>query len=171
VRRINEPFSSGLALIGMSKVAAFPHRYTVRLTGGQVEASPRAPILAGPPPQFGGTDTVWSPEDLLVAAVLECLWTTFNAYSRRDGLTPRHFSGTGTAVLERGTQAAPVPSFSSITLHVDLVVAPGDEERGLRLLHTAEQNCIISNALRVPVTLEATVTAAQDETLSSGSPS
>jgi organic hydroperoxide reductase OsmC/OhrA len=136
------------------KIAPFPHRYTVRLVDRQLVAPPRAPIAAGPPPQFGGRDSAWSPEELLVAAVLECLWTTFDAYARHDALAVHDWSGTGVAVLDKGS---PVPVFTSITLRVELMVAPGDEERARRLLHTAEQRCIISNALRVPVTLEAIV--------------
>lgn len=143
----------------MSKIAPFPHRYTVQLSDAQLQAAPRAPIAAGPPPQFGGEETRWSPEELLVAAALECLWTTFEAYARRDKLAAR-FSATGTAVLERGTADAPIPAFSSIALHVELGVAEGQEEAARRLLATAKDRCIISNALRVPVTVEATVVRA-----------
>ncbi len=135
----------------MSTIAPFPHRYTVRLVDRQLVAPPRAPIAAGPPPQFGGSDSAWSPEELLVAAALECLWTTFEAYARRDALAVQDWSGTGVAVLDKGS---PVPRFTSIALRVELVVPAGDEERAHRLLQTAEQRCIISNALRVPVTLE-----------------
>lgn len=144
----------------MSKIAPFPHRYTVGLTEGQLVAPPRAPIAAGPPPQFGGSDALWSPEELLVAATLECLWTTFAAYARHDQLDVRSFSGQGSAVLEKGTATAPTPAFSSITLAVEVVVPVGEEERARRLLQTSEKRCIISNALSVPVVLEATVRAA-----------
>ena len=140
----------------MTQIAPFPHRYTVRLEHRQLVAPPRAPIAAGPPPQFGGSDMVWSPEELLVAAVLECLWTTFEAYARHAHLEIQDWSGTGTAVLEKG---APIPTFSKIVLAVELVVAAADEARALRLLETAEQRCIISNALKVPVKLDASVRA------------
>jgi organic hydroperoxide reductase OsmC/OhrA len=135
----------------MSKIAPFPHRYTVRLADRQLLAPPRAPIAAGSPPQFGGSDSVWSPEELLVAAALECLWTTFEAYARHDALAVHSWSGTGVAVLEKGS---PVPKFTSITLRVEMVVAESDVERARRLLQTAEERCIISHALSVPVTLE-----------------
>jgi organic hydroperoxide reductase OsmC/OhrA len=140
----------------MSKIAPFPHHYTVRLADRQIVAPPRAPIAAGAPPQFGGSDEVWSPEDLLVAAVLECLFTTFEAYARHNNLEVGRWSGTGTAVLEKGS---PVPAFSSISLHVELVVAEADIERARELLMTAEQRCIISHALKAPVHLDATVLA------------
>jgi organic hydroperoxide reductase OsmC/OhrA len=141
----------------MSRIAPFPHRYQVRLADGTLHAPPRAPIAAGPPPQFGGSDQVWSPEELLVGAALACLWTTFEVFARRDELAVQQWSGTGDAVLER---APGVPVFTSLTLHVELVVGAGDEERARRLLETAEHRCIISNALRVPVTLDAQVRAA-----------
>jgi organic hydroperoxide reductase OsmC/OhrA len=141
----------------MSKIAAFPHHYEVRLADATLSAPPRAPIAAGPPPQFGGTDQAWSPEELLVAAALSCVWTTFEAFARRDQLAVQHWSGTGEAVLDR---AAGVPAFTSLTLRVELVVTAGDEDRARRLLETAESRCIISHALCVPVTLVAQVRAA-----------
>jgi len=137
-----------------AKIAPFPHRYTVRLENRQLVAPPRTPIAAGSPPQFGGSDQVWSPEELLVAATLGCLWTTFEAYAHRDGLAVERWTGTGVAVLDRGPG---VPVFTSLTLHVELVVAAGEEARARRLLESAEHRCIIANALRVPVTLDATV--------------
>lgn len=141
----------------MSTIAPFPHRYTVTLADRRLVAPPRAPIALGAPPQFGGSDEVWSPEEMLVGAVLECLWTTFEAYARHNTLEVKSFGGSGVAVLEKGS---PVPRFTSITLSVDVSVAAADEERTRKLLETAEQRCIITNALNVPVTLQATVRAA-----------
>jgi len=141
----------------MSTIAPFPHRYTVTVDRGFLSAPPRTPIAIGPQLQFGGTDERWSPEELLVGAALECLWTTFEAYAHRDGLPVSGWLGTGVGVLDKGT---PAPVFTSITLSVALSVAPGDEERARRLLATAEQRCIISNALKVPIIVDVTVRAA-----------
>jgi len=139
----------------MPKIAPFPHRYEVRLADGRLMAPPRAPIAAGAPPQFGGSDQVWSPEELLVGAVLECLWTTFEAYARREALEVRGWSGTGAGVLDRGPGG---PTFTSIMLSVELAVAAHDEERARRIMATAE-DCIVSRALRAPVTVQVTVRA------------
>ena len=138
----------------------FPHRYVVTLKDNRLQAPPRDAIALGPPPQFGGTDRAWSPEELLVGATLECLWTTFAAFAKRDGLGVIDWSGTGTGILDRGQ---PVPAFTSITLAVELRVAPGDEDRARRILEKAEKNCIISNALRVPVKLEMMIVGAPTE--------
>lgn len=133
----------------------FPHRYRVTLSNQQLLAPPREPIAAGPPPQFGGTDRVWSPEELLVGAVLECLWTTFEAFARRERLEVHDWTGTGEAVLDRGAR---MPVFTSITLSVAMTVDAGDEARARRVLDKAEQSCIISNALAVQVQVAANIT-------------
>ncbi|HET7503110.1 MAG TPA: OsmC family protein [Kofleriaceae bacterium] len=138
----------------MTRPAPFPHRYSVQLAGAQLLAPPRQAIAAGPPPQFGGTDQVWSPEELLVAATLECLWTTFEAFARRDALTVHEWSGSGVATLDRSPSG---PAFTSIVLTVDVSVSAGDEALARRVLASAEKHCIISNALRVPVVLEVNV--------------
>ncbi|HEU4730662.1 MAG TPA: OsmC family protein [Kofleriaceae bacterium] len=135
----------------MTQTAPLPHRYTVSFTGGQLLAPPRAAIAAVPPTEIGGTDPVWSPEELLVAAALESLWTTVEAYAHRDALTMRDWSGRGVATLDRGPSG---PTFTSIVLTVDFSVAKGDEVRARRVLASAERHCPISNALRVPVVLE-----------------
>jgi organic hydroperoxide reductase OsmC/OhrA len=133
----------------------FPHHYRVTLANRQLLAPPRVPIDAGPPPQFGGDEHRWSPEELLVGAVLECLWTTFEAFARRDKLQVNDWTGAGLATLDRGPH---VPVFTSIALAVSVRVAAGDEERARTLLRKAEQQCIISQALNVPVIVDVTVT-------------
>ncbi|MFW6052139.1 MAG: OsmC family peroxiredoxin, partial [Myxococcota bacterium] len=67
----------------------FPHTYRVSLTGRDpqqgcgVLASDRAPeLVSGPPPQFEGKDTWWSPEQLLLGALATCQMTTFFAIAR-----------------------------------------------------------------------------------------
>lgn len=138
----------------MAKPAPFPHEYTVTLENRQLSAPPRAPIAVGAPLQFGGSNEVWSPEELLVGAALECLWTTFEAYARHDRLELSGWRSSGVGVLDKGPTG---PVFTSLTLSVEITVAAADVERAQRLLDTAEKHCIISNALRVAVTLQGTV--------------
>ncbi len=135
----------------MPKPTPFPHHYTVKLEDRRLAAPPRAPIAVGAPPQFGGSDEVWSPEDLLVGAALECLWTTFEAYARQDQLEFSGWRGTGSGVLDKGPTG---PVFTSITLAVEMTVAAADIERARRVFDTAEKHCIISNALRVAITVQ-----------------
>lgn len=132
----------------------FPHRYIVELRGDQLVAPWRPPIPLGPPPQFGGSVRVWSPEDLLVGAVLECLWTTFVAYAKRAELHVERWWGTGVATLDRGPRG---PMFTSIELTVDLMVPGPEIERAREVLVMAKAHCIVGNALNVPIELHANV--------------
>ena len=135
----------------------FPHHYRVSFTAGQLLAPPRAPIAAGAPPQFGGDEHVWSPEELLAGAALACLWTTFQALARRDKLEVAAWDGQALAVLDRGL---PVPVFTAITLTVAIRVAAGEEDRARALIAKAERQCIVSFALKTPVAIDVTVTPA-----------
>lgn len=141
----------------MSAIAPFPHRYAVTLSDRQLSAPPRTPIAAGAPPQFGGSDAVWSPEELLVGSTLLCLSTTFDAFARRESLAVGEWRGEAVGVLEKGPGG---PAFTAIDLRVAITVGAGDEERCRRLIAMAEKHCIISHALRCPVRVEATVRAA-----------
>lgn len=129
-------------------IAPFPHLYDVALSeASSLSAGPRPPIATGPPPQFGGSEQVWGPEELLVGAVLACVRTTFDAYAK--GM-PAVWRGTAKGTLVKGRQG---PEFSSIHVHVDLEVDAGNEERAKAILERAERDCIISRAVKAPVEL------------------
>lgn len=138
-------------------VAPFPHRYSVTLDHDTLTAAPRAPIPVGPPPQFGGVDTVWGPEHLLIGAALSCLKTTFDAYARRERIAIHAWRGTATGVLAKGREG---PVFTSIDLEIELVTDPGGEARAEAVLAMAERSCIVSRALSAPVHVTSKITAA-----------
>lgn len=139
----------------MSVIAPFPHEYTVSLADGLLMSEPRPAIPAGAPPQFGGVDTVWSPEELVVGAVLLCIKTTFDAYAKHASLEFHNWSGKGLGILEKSASG---PTFSSVQLQLQFQVAAGDEEKARKLLGTSERHCIISQLIKAPVTIEASIT-------------
>ena len=130
------------------RIAPFPHRYIVKLEGNRLHSLPREMIHVGAPPQFGGSDLVWSPEELLVGAVLACFKTTFDAFARRDALEIGDWSATATGVLEK---TAAGPRFAELDLHVTIAVDPTLEDKARTVAAVAERNCIVSHALRCPV--------------------
>ena len=148
--------SSGPPLARLGGMEPLPHRYIVSLFDGSLRAPPREPVVVGAPPQFGGNDRVWSAEELLVGATLTCLWTTFEAYARRDGLAVRHWDASGVGVLDHGS---PVPVFTMIELDVHVEVDDGQEERARALLAKAEAHCIIARTLRTHVVTKASINA------------
>lgn len=139
-------------------IAPFPHRYIVSLDNDRIHALPRESMRVGPPPQFGGTDDVWSPEDLLVAAVLTCFKTTFDAFARRDSLDVRNWRASGTGVLDKGKGG---PVFTEIAIHVSFETT-SQEADARKVLAVAERNCILTRTVTCPVHVEASVLAAPD---------
>ncbi|HZJ63793.1 MAG TPA: OsmC family protein [Kofleriaceae bacterium] len=135
-------------------IMPFPHRYSVTLSDALLTAEPRPAIAVGAPPQFGGTDEVWSPEDLLVGAVLLCVKTTFDAFARKAGLAIHSWIGKATGVLDKGSAGA---TFTSVRIELDIETDSGAESRVRDLLGPVERACIISRAIRAPVDIVARI--------------
>ena len=109
----------------------FPIEYDVEvekaaLSPQLVRAPHRPEIAAGPPPDFGGSDTWWSPEHMFVAAVASCFVATFESAARAADLPLGALRCRAKGMLGRLPDGV---SFTSIHLLVDLHVVPDDVER------------------------------------------
>lgn len=140
----------------------FPHRYRIDVIGdgahARLDASGPPAVVGGAPPEFDGDADVWSPEQLLLASVGLCLFTTFRAIAARGAapMTGYSFQDRVEGILAKTAQG---PRFSEITHHVELRVAAADRERAAQLLATAERHCIISNSLNMPVRVVSAVSS------------
>jgi organic hydroperoxide reductase OsmC/OhrA len=127
----------------------FPLR--VEWTGGrrvaaQVEGKP--PIEIEPPPVFRGTDpAAWSPEDFLVAAAASCLAVTFTGLAERAGLEYAELAVDADGVCSRRDDGR----FGFSRLELRLAVASDAPEEARRLATQAEEDCLISASLALPV--------------------
>jgi organic hydroperoxide reductase OsmC/OhrA len=104
------------------------------------------------PPQFGGCEGRWSPEDLLLGAIAGCYTTTFRALAEYS-----KFEYTDLEVEVHGTirKAESGYQFDGITIHPKLTISREEEQsRGWRLLEKTKQLCLVSRALAVPQTCE-----------------
>jgi organic hydroperoxide reductase OsmC/OhrA len=127
--------------------STLPHR-RVRLT-----SDGKAPLEAATPPEFrGGTPGVWSPEDLLVAAVVSCYAVTLESIAGRRGVELRHVEVTGAGHVTRRAEGR--IGFVVIELAVEVTVTPGLEHEAERAAQSAKQACLVAHALEIPVELE-----------------
>lgn len=104
------------------------------------------------PPQFGGVDGRWSPEDLLLCAISGCFTTTFRALAEYS-----KFEYTDLEVETEGTirKAESGYAFQDIVIRPILTIASAAEQpRADRLLAKAKQLCLVSRAVAVPQTFE-----------------
>lgn len=121
------------------------------------DSAPNALHFAAPP-QFGGLDGRWSPEDLLLGAVASCFTTTFHVlaeYSKLD-YTDLEVEATGSVQKVSSGYA-----FEEITIRPRLTIADDEEQsRADRLLAKAKQLCLVFRALSVATKFEPRVQVA-----------
>lgn len=138
---------------------SFPHRYETSLKlesdrHGIISAAGLPSLVGGPPTQFGGKEGWWSPEHLLLSSANLCLMTTFLAIAEKSHLSVGGYESRAEGILDKTPEGI---VFTRITLRVSVKVGDPDKEKAERLLQTAKKYCIVSNSLKNPITLEATV--------------
>ncbi len=142
--------------------APFPHRYETSLTWKEADrseliAGDRPKIGGGSPPEFDGEDpTRWSPEHLILAALGQCLMLTWISLNKRSGIPLKSWDSAAASVLDKTREGL---VFTSLSIRVRLATSADRIDEARRLLETAKKYCIIANALKTPVSLEAEVVA------------
>ncbi|TMK70903.1 MAG: OsmC family protein [Actinobacteria bacterium] len=131
------------------------------LTRGRVRLTSdgKAPLEAAIPAEFrGGTPGMWSPEDLLVAAVTSCYVVTLRGVAEHRGLAILGLNVEGVGHVTRRAEGR--IGFVVIELRVDLTVDPASIEQAERAARAAKQRCLVGHALDVPIELELQVRGA-----------
>ncbi len=101
-----------------------------------------------PPPVFRGTDpSAWSPEDFLVAAAASCLAVTFTGLAARAGLNYTMLKVDADGIAGRRDDRR----FGFTRLLLRLQVETEQAEEARRLAKQAEETCLVSASLDLPV--------------------
>jgi organic hydroperoxide reductase OsmC/OhrA len=128
-----------------------------RRVAARVEGKPVIEIM--PPPVFRGTDpTTWSPEDFFVAAAASCLAVTFTGLAARAGLAYSELRVDADGVCGRRDDGR--FGFTHILLRLGVTTAAARERDARRFAEQAEEECLVSASLDLPVETEITVTHA-----------
>jgi organic hydroperoxide reductase OsmC/OhrA len=138
-----------------------PHHYRVGFaaspgdTAIHLTAAGLPPLDAAPPAEFGGTGEQWSPETLLMGAVASCFALSFRTVAEASKLAWRGLRCEVEGTLERQDRAMRI---TAVALSVELQIDDtGTAERAERLLHKAEELCLITNSLNAEVSFQARV--------------
>lgn len=114
----------------------------------RVEGKPAIEITA--PPVFRGNDpTTWSPEDFFVAAAASCLAVTCTGLAAPAGLA--YTSLTIEADGVAGKRGDGRFGFTHLSLRLAVETDPADEPQARRLAEQAEQSCLVSASLDLPI--------------------
>ena len=118
------------------------------------DSAPNA-IHFSAPPEFGGLEGRWTPEDLLLAAVASCFATTFRVIA---GYSKFEYTDLQVEVEGAVSKAESGYSFSEITLRPTVTIH-GEEnrDRALKLLEKTKAACLVSKALATTPVLESHV--------------
>ena len=137
-----------------------PHQYvvTARAEGAAnvIVSSDGLPDLetAGPA-QFGGPGDVWSPEDMLVGAVANCLILSFRAIARKAKLDWLTLECEAEGILDK---LDGFNQFTGFTVKATLTI-PDEQYRKKAsvILEKAEKYCLVTNSLKADSHLETDV--------------
>ncbi|MFA5059631.1 MAG: OsmC family protein [Candidatus Omnitrophota bacterium] len=98
------------------------------------------------PPEFKGHPGIWSPEDLLVAAVNSCFMLTFLHFAPREGFKITSYEAQAEGVLEIKDGIMMV---SSVKIMPKISLQPAaSSEQIHKLCALSKENCFISNSVR-----------------------
>jgi organic hydroperoxide reductase OsmC/OhrA len=137
----------------MSIVKAFRYPVSVGWRGGRMaraSAVGKTDLDLATPPEFrGGVAGVWSPEELLVASTASCLALTVAAIAdwEQVSLSTLQVDGIGHVEKRRDGRYA----FVAIELTVEIETDDESLEAARAVVRQAEERCIVTLALDVPV--------------------
>jgi peroxiredoxin-like protein len=111
------------------------------------------------PPEFGGLEGRWTPEDLLLSAVASCYTTTFHALADYSQLEYADLEVEVEGVIRKTDSGY---AFTEILIRPKLTISSdGEQTRALRLLQKAKTACLVSRALAVEQKFEPRVQAGE----------
>ncbi|MEW6741378.1 MAG: OsmC family protein [Planctomycetota bacterium] len=137
----------------------FPHDYTIELAPGTdlrtvLRVPPVGEVEGGPPPEFGGADSWWTPEHLIGSALGLCLKLTYLAIAKRARLDVRQYSSRVTTTVDRTEVGFRMTRFK---VELDVEVAAADVEKARTVADSAKKHCIVSNSIDTPIVLKVQV--------------
>jgi organic hydroperoxide reductase OsmC/OhrA len=134
----------------------YSHRAVAWWTSGRTglakcNSAPNA-IHFTAPPEFGGLEGRWTPEDLLLGAAAGCFTTTFHSIARSSKFDYIDLEVEAETTVQKAETGY---TFNDITIRAHLTV-PGEEVRdqALRILEKTRDLCLISRALATRPKLE-----------------
>ena len=103
------------------------------------------------PPEFGGPEGIWTPEDLLTSAVATCIMTSALFFIDRAKIQLRTYKSQATATMEK-TDAGLAITRIAVAVSIELEDM-AQEAATRKAVEQAERTCPLSNSLNCPVEL------------------
>jgi organic hydroperoxide reductase OsmC/OhrA len=116
-------------------------------------AAGKPDVPSSSPAVYGGDDTRYNPEELLLMSLAQCHMLTYLAIAAKKRMTILAYEDRPTGTLGIGASgAAGKMSMQEVTLHPRVTVAAGTNLADADAIHEkAHANCFIANSVNFPV--------------------
>ncbi len=122
---------------------------------GETRCEGKPAIEVATPPEFGGPEGVWSPEDLLTSAVATCIMTSALFFIGRAKIQLRTYKSTAVGTMEKTAEGLAITRIAiEVSIELD-DLAQADATR--KAVEQAEKTCPLSISLKCPVELTVNV--------------
>jgi organic hydroperoxide reductase OsmC/OhrA len=113
-------------------------------------------VAASSPAAFGGDNTRYNPEELMLMSLSECHMLTYLAIAAKKQMTIVRYEDRATGQLGTGEfGVAGKISMQKVILHPRVTVAKGTNLDDARAMHEkAHANCFMANSVNFPITAE-----------------
>ena len=116
---------------------------------GRLQANGKPEIPVATPPEFGGPEGIWTPEDLLTGAAASCVMTSLLFFAEKAALKLHSYSSRATGTMKKTPQGLAITGITvEVTIGID---DPGQEPALRKAMESAEQTCPISRSLKCPI--------------------
>ena len=146
----------------MTTIEKITHTYDVNLAWDAeqeqalLRAGNRMPILVSAPPEFHGSDAVWSPEHLILASLTSCYVTTLVYFAKLLKVKFRDLKVSSKVEIEKEGKGMFEAKTFILNPSIDFMNDPGAHIIE-NLLDKAKRYCIVSNSVKGNVIVEPTI--------------
>ena len=118
---------------------------------GEANCEGKPSIEVATPPEFGGPEGIWTPEDLLTTAVESCIMASSLFFLNRSKIAFRSYKSKAIGTMEKGEEGL---TFTRITVEISLELEDLEQaDAAHKAVIQAENTCPLSNSLKCPVEL------------------
>ncbi|HEY0259245.1 MAG TPA: OsmC family protein [Lacisediminihabitans sp.] len=127
---------------GTSDYRAYGRDHVVRAEG-------KDDIVGSSAPAFRGDADRWNPEELLIAALVQCHLLSYLHVAATNGVVVTAYTDAAVGTMAQTANGG--GHFTSVTLRPVVTISSGDPELALRLHEEASEQCFIASSVNFPV--------------------
>lgn len=122
---------------------------------GVLSSNGKPDIIVACPPEFGGHEGIWSPEDLYLASVEICTMTTFLWFVKKYKLDLKYYKSKASGVAELINSSF---QFSKININLEIGIAnKNDIKKVERIIEKTPEICLISKSIKTEVFIKSEI--------------